>query len=70
MQGHAVNTDVYTRPAKELGVRGVGRLIDNNIMNYASLASKIDIETVKNHQVQCMSHTRYRGKWAWRPLKY
>ena len=68
MQGHAIDTNVYSRPAKELGARGGNRLVDNTIMNLASLASKIDIDTVKTHQVTGMTRRKYRGKLTMRPI--
>ena len=68
MQGHTIDTNVYTRTAKELGARGGNMLVDNDIMNYASLASKIDIDTVNTHQVKGMTRKKFRGKLTMRPV--
>ena len=70
MQGNTVDTNVYTRPTKEMGIKGGGRLIDNDIMNYATLASKIDIDTVRSHPVQGKTRKRFRGKMRTRSLKH
>ena len=48
----AIDTNVYTRSAKELGARGGNRLVDNVIMNLATLASKLDIDTARTHTVE------------------
>ena len=64
MQGNNIVTDVYTRPTKELGARGGSRLIDHQIMNYSSLASRIDIDTATNHGTTSQTRKRFRGKLA------
>ena len=68
MQGHAIDTNVYTRSAKELGARGGNRLVDNGIMNLATLASKIDIDTARTHKVTGLTRKRFRGKLAKRSV--
>ena len=70
MQGNNIVTDVYTRPTKELGARGGSRLIDHQIMNYSSLASRIDIDTATNHGTTSQTRKRFRGKLAMRPMKH